>query len=334
MCRAFFFVSIVVLSASQAFAIGNPPPPPAPPGVLQIFNNCDGAVEVSVDGSAPFVMEPLGQATYGYDGGKRSLKVTVSATLVGTSLRAAKSFTLQSGKTVVATIATNAAGTRLTISAAGAGKLALNRESAVVLASSGGLLPLLLLGWLLGGAPRRGGLAGVRTGRDFPFRWARLGTLASALVILGLMAGRAWALPGEGPGGGNPKQQATLRVVNQADAPVEVSVSNSKATLEPGGVHTVIVDVKGKGEVGMHAKLAGPPGVGDHEKCPVQSFLTTTATITSDGTALSITCLAPGFAMLSRESGVILASSSCLLSLLWLGCRLGRAPRLRADCVA
>lgn len=155
-------------------------------------------------------------------------------------------------------------------------------------------------------------------------------------LFLGLMTSPARAIPGDGHGGGKPKSPATLHVVNQCDGGVEVNVEGFVPfTLEPGESTDLSINMKGsKVNKTINANLAGSPSISDQENCQLQSGLTTIATITcatgASGTTLAITCLKPGQVAglnLSRESSVVLASSSGLLSLLFFGCLLGRAPR-------
>jgi hypothetical protein len=124
---------------------------------LDITNSSDGPVSVSVNGSTPSTLEPLATSELLFTASKgNKVEVTVTATIPGTAISTTKTATIQVGKTATATI-TSPSSTSLAITLSGPGLLAANtkRESAVVLASTGGLLPLLWLGFLLGGRPRR-----------------------------------------------------------------------------------------------------------------------------------------------------------------------------------
>jgi hypothetical protein len=125
---------------------------------LNAVNNADAAVDVSVNGGYPVTLEPLQAYAFNFyiDTGNK-IAVTVTASLTASpQVSATGSASLQSGKNATATI-TSPTPSTLAIAFDGAsGKSArLGRESGVMLASSGGLLPLLWLGFLLGGKPRR-----------------------------------------------------------------------------------------------------------------------------------------------------------------------------------
>src|SRR5262245_30550152 len=120
---------------------------------LNITNNCDGPVSVSVNDSTPSTIEPPATWELLFTPNKgNKVDVSVTATIPRTSISTTKTATLQAGKTATATI-TSPSSTSLEITFSGPGLLAsaAKRESAVVLASTGGLLPLLWLGFLLGG---------------------------------------------------------------------------------------------------------------------------------------------------------------------------------------
>jgi hypothetical protein len=126
-------------------------------GYLDVDNQADGAVAVSINGGTPDVLEPLTTGHYSLAIFKgNQIDVTVTASLVASpSIGVTKTITLQGGKTTTATV-TSPTSSSLSLAVAGNGKTALiGRESGVMLASSGGLLPLVWLSFLLGRRPHR-----------------------------------------------------------------------------------------------------------------------------------------------------------------------------------
>jgi hypothetical protein len=145
---------------------------------LDVVNQADGAVAVSVNGGPPVSLEPLAEQRYAFllfSGNK--LDVTVSASLVAApSISVTKTVTLQVNKLVTATI-TSPTSSSLAITVSAPDKIGshFSRESGVMLASTGGLLPLLWLSFVLGRSPRRrrpslrdGALAAVNRPRPSP----------------------------------------------------------------------------------------------------------------------------------------------------------------------
>jgi hypothetical protein len=124
---------------------------------LNIVNSADAAVDVSVNGGSPFSLEPLETSSWAFrisNGNK--IDVTLTAVLTASpSVTATRTATIQGGKTATATIASPTSST-LAITFSGQGLAAnFGRESGVMLASSGGLLPLVWFSFLLGRKPRR-----------------------------------------------------------------------------------------------------------------------------------------------------------------------------------
>jgi len=158
--RTFTLTTLVlVLSATPAWAIGGH-------GggnnhvntTLKIVNDSDQAVVVSANGGSPSTLEPHGSQdiTFNTFRSTDTIAVSLTATIEGTSFSDTESATIRSGNRATATI-TCATSTSLSIAFSGGGlaKVALSRDSGVMLASSGGLLPLLWISVLLGRQPRR-----------------------------------------------------------------------------------------------------------------------------------------------------------------------------------
>ena len=125
---------------------------------LKIVNDSDNAIEVTVNGGFPIVLEPKGSQEIPFSSAKgiETITVALTATIAGTSFSDTQSATIKTGNRATAKI-TCPTSTSVAIAFSGGGlaKVALHRESRVMLASVGGLLPLLWLGALLGGRPRR-----------------------------------------------------------------------------------------------------------------------------------------------------------------------------------
>src|SRR5262245_17060481 len=129
---------------------------------LKTVNDADAAVSVRLSSPtgllAGFTLEPKESLTqYIPTSGSDAVSVTLTANLSDNSaVNVTRTATIQSGKTITATI-TSPNGSTLDIAFSGNGLVAalVNRDTSVALASSGGLLPLLWLGFLLGGRPRR-----------------------------------------------------------------------------------------------------------------------------------------------------------------------------------
>jgi hypothetical protein len=158
------------------------------------------------------------------------------------------------------------------------------------------------------------------------------------LFIAAFIVSPAIALAGHGGGGGNQKPNVgTLHVTNQCDDAVAVTVNGGTATtLEPGAsTDLTFFVVKGSSVTPIvTASLVSDPTVTTSAQCSVTQGKTTKVSITSSTsggqTALSIGSKSPGNAMLSREARVAFCSMGVLSILLWLGTRLGRAPRSNA----
>ena len=124
---------------------------------LNVVNNVDGAVDVSVNGEYVFTLEPLQNAAYAvpiFKGNKANVALTATLT-ASPSVSATGSATIQSGGTATATI-TSPTSSTLAIAFSGSGLVGnFGREGGVMLASTGGLLPLLWMSFLLGRTPRR-----------------------------------------------------------------------------------------------------------------------------------------------------------------------------------
>jgi hypothetical protein len=126
---------------------------------LKIVNDSDNAVVCSTGVSgAPFTLEPQGSTELSFltlKGAKNTISITLTATIEGTTISDSETATIKSGNKATATI-TSPTNSSISIAFSGGGlaKVALSRDSSVMLASTGGLLPLLWLGCLLGRAPR------------------------------------------------------------------------------------------------------------------------------------------------------------------------------------
>jgi len=155
-------------------------------------------------------------------------------------------------------------------------------------------------------------------------------TAILTILVLGLMASPAWAIGG---GGKNKPKDAKLKIVSKVtDSVVYVGVNGSvPVALEPGASTTMSLPVFGGDQVGVNvsASLTEDFAVSVSRSATIKTGKTTTATIT--GPPLDITFSGQGLvaALLSRETGVALASSGGLMSLLWLSFLLGRKPRRR-----
>jgi len=155
------------------------------------------------------------------------------------------------------------------------------------------------------------------------------------LFIVALAASPAAALPGgHGGGGGGPSTVGTLHITNQCDDAVAVSVGGGGAfPLEPGASidQTFYLPKGSSATPSVTASLTSDPTVTTTAQCTVTSGKTTRVQITSSTSGgqivLSIGSKSPGNAGLAREARVVFCSMGVLSILLWLGSRLGRAPR-------
>src|SRR5262245_36987085 len=154
------------------------------------------------------------------------------------------------------------------------------------------------------------------------------------LFIAALTVSPAVALAGHGGGGGQKPNVGTLHVTNQCDDAVAVTVNGGTATtLEPGAsMDQTFFVLKGDSVTpNVTASLVSDSTVTTSAQCSVTQGKTTKVSITSSSSGgqivLSITSKSPGNASLSREAQVMFCSMGILSILLWLGTRLGRAPR-------
>jgi len=133
---------------------------------LILTNQCDGAVSVVVTyefgSTGTITLEPLETTSLNFNpsfssSDKNKVSVTVNASLVNSpSITASGTATLATGKSTKATISSPTSSTLAVTFSAVNGKTAqLRRESGVMAASAGGLLPLLWLSFALGRTPRR-----------------------------------------------------------------------------------------------------------------------------------------------------------------------------------
>jgi hypothetical protein len=150
-------------------------------------------------------------------------------------------------------------------------------------------------------------------------------------VAFAFTASQAWAIGGHGNGNGGGYKTGTLRVVNDSQLDLEVSINSSAfEALEPGGVIERLIIVSNKSEATVAARLLAAPGIGDTKTASLAANKTTVATISATSSAVSIAVAKPAnIARVMREAGVALASSGGLLPLLWLGMLLGRRPPAR-----
>ena len=159
-------------------------------------------------------------------------------------------------------------------------------------------------------------------------------------LFLSLMTSPAWAIGGHGGGNGNPKDKNTVTLVvdNACDGAVSVTGStnvNSNigfGTLEPGESRSYALSTGGSDQltVTLMATLVSSPSISATSSATLKVRRKTTATITCPTlSSLAITFSGTGLVARFRESGVMLASSGGLMSLLWLSFLLGRAPRRR-----
>jgi len=161
-------------------------------------------------------------------------------------------------------------------------------------------------------------------------------TTTLAVLILGLMASPTFAIHGGGGGGngGNNFKTATLNVVNNVDAAVDVCVNGrSPVTLEP--LQTTafgfVINKSNKADVTLTASLTASPSISVTGNASIQGGKSATATITSPSSStLAITFSGSGLVgNFGRDGGVMLASTGGLVPLLWLSFLLGRRPRRR-----
>jgi len=153
-------------------------------------------------------------------------------------------------------------------------------------------------------------------------------TTLLTVLVFGLMTAPALAIT---KGGGPNYKYGFLSVINQCDGAVVVTVDDGDpVTLEPGQATNASFRFKSSQiSVPISAYLTATPSVSANDTCKVYGGSNTVATITSDGSTLTITCPKPSTAAITRESGVMLASAGGLIPLLWLAAFLGRPTRRR-----
>jgi len=148
-------LAAILLAAGRADAFVGRPPTISTASV-KVVNQSDHAIEVSFNGGAPLAVEPGGNVVKFF---LPSLgTVTVHAHVLGSpTVGDTKKAQLLVGRTTLVNATTNASATSLTLTALKPGAVAANshRETGVLLASGGGLMPLLCLGILLGRRPAR-----------------------------------------------------------------------------------------------------------------------------------------------------------------------------------
>ncbi len=152
---------VLGLMTSSAWAEnppGHKPRPKTRPASVCVVNQVDGAILVRVNngGIGETTLEPGASQTFNFLMAGGWAEVTIDATLVGTGISASNSARTKPGQTLTATITSPTPAT-LAISLSNLVAALFSRESGVVLASTGGLAPLVLLGMLLGRRPRRRG---------------------------------------------------------------------------------------------------------------------------------------------------------------------------------
>jgi hypothetical protein len=148
-------LALLVVFVGRAAANGTVQNLPKPIS-LTITNKCDGAIAVSVQGSPLATLEPRQSVIYNQPAYKGSqVVVKVIATLVGAGVTTSNSATLRAEQKATATI-TAPTKSSLAINFSGPALVVANyREAGLLLASSGGLLPLFALTMLLGRPSRR-----------------------------------------------------------------------------------------------------------------------------------------------------------------------------------
>jgi hypothetical protein len=167
-------------------------------------------------------------------------------------------------------------------------------------------------------------------------------TAILSALLLGLLTSPALALSGGGPGNGKPKDKNTVTLVvdNACDGAVSVTGSTNVnsiigfGTLEPGESRSYALSTGGLDQltVTLTATLVSSPSISATNSATLKVRRKATATITCPTpSSLAITFSGTGLVARFRESGVMLASSGGLMSLLWLSFLLGRAPRRRAS---
>jgi len=127
---------------------------------LNVVNDSDNAVACHVGdpGSTPIALEPHGSTALSFltvKGAKNVISVTLTATIDGTTISDTETASIKSGNKATATITCPGSSISIAFSGGGLAKVALSRDSSVALASTGCLLPLLALSFLLGRHPRR-----------------------------------------------------------------------------------------------------------------------------------------------------------------------------------
>jgi hypothetical protein len=126
---------------------------------LKVVNDSENAVMVIANGGTPITLEPNGSQELSFTTSKtftNTITVTLTATIEGTLISDTESASIKVGNRATATItAPTSSSLSIAFSGGGLAKVAVNRDSSVALASSGGLLPLLWLSILLGRQPRR-----------------------------------------------------------------------------------------------------------------------------------------------------------------------------------
>src|SRR5262245_16066589 len=162
-------------------------------------------------------------------------------------------------------------------------------------------------------------------------------TLALALTIVATLASPALAALPKSPSG-PPKISATVRVVNKSNTEVQVTVNGTLSLLIEDGSFADfgILNPTNNQTIMVTASVPNVPSATVSASGAVQKGKITTATITGDESQLSIAMSLPGQSanLLTRDTGVALASVGGLLPLLWLGALLGGKPRTRRICTS
>jgi len=158
---------VFALAASPAWAIGGGGKggggggQPYTTTTLKVVNDSDNAVVCTAtnSSSSPFTLEPHSSTELSFLTLKRAndtFSVTLTATIEGTTISDTETASIKTGNKATATITCpTSSSIAIAFSGGGLAKVVLSRDSSVSLASVGGLLPLLWLGFLLGRQPRR-----------------------------------------------------------------------------------------------------------------------------------------------------------------------------------
>jgi hypothetical protein len=149
--------AILALAATPAFATigdGHGNGPKSKTARIRVVNSSELGIEVSINGDPFNAVEPGGFVEGAMSVSSKS-EATVTARLLGApAISAIGTGAVQANKTTVASVSATTAGVSVSFSKPGqVAKFA--REAGVALASTGGLLPLLWLGMLLGRRPQR-----------------------------------------------------------------------------------------------------------------------------------------------------------------------------------